>query len=172
MSKPKYLRFETGNDAATVLTKWWHDLEGDRGERAALRRCQSPLEVVFTPAFHGLYRSLLAHGWVDAERLVLVAGLAAHVKKNDPAQAGRSIAAQMAQTKPGGNSAVLSGLRFRRLLKIQSREELFSAMVRVIRLLGGRLDLVDLARSVYDWNDWTRKQWAFDYYNSAPKNEA
>ncbi|MCU0589597.1 MAG: type I-E CRISPR-associated protein Cse2/CasB [Syntrophobacteraceae bacterium] len=172
MGEPKYLRFQPGTDAAEVLTQWWRALEGDRGQRAALRRCGSLLEVVFVPAFHGLYGSLLSHGRVDAEKLALVAGLAAHVKAHVPVSSDGSVAAQMAQARPGGQTALMCGLRFRRLLKIQSREELFPAMVRVIRLLGGRLDLVDLARSVYDWNEWTRRQWAFDYYTRAPRNEA
>ena len=41
----------------------------------------------------------------------------------------------MARPKPASTSAVVSGLRFRRLLKIK-KEELFLALGRVVGLLG------------------------------------
>jgi CRISPR system Cascade subunit CasB len=165
MNGANYLKFEPGTETAETLVQWWKGLEHDRGERAALRRCRSLTEVAFVPSFHRLLRALSQHARVDSERLALVTGLAAHVKGLNP---GTGIAVQMAQTKPGGSSVAVSGLRFRRLLKIQTREELFPAMVRVIALLGGTVNLVSLATSAYDWSEWTRKQWAFDYYSTAP----
>jgi CRISPR system Cascade subunit CasB len=165
MSDVRYVNFAPGTETAEALVAWWKGLERDRGERAALRRCTNLTEVAFVPSYHQLLRVLSPHGKVDAERLALVAGLAARVKGHNP---GVEIAVQMAQTKPGGSSAVVSGLRFRRLLKIQNREELFLALGRVVALLGGTVNLVSLAKSAYEWNEWTRKQWAFNYYSAAP----
>lgn len=165
MNRKKFIKFEAGSKPAEALLLWWHGLEQNRGERAALRRCRNLTEVVFVPSFHHLLHSLSQHGKVDTERLAIVAGLGARVKGYSP---GVEISVQMAQAKPGGSSAVISGLRFRRLLKIQSREELFLALARVIALLGGTVDLVSLAKSAYEWNEWTRKQWAFNYYSTAP----
>lgn len=159
-----YLRFRSDSPEIQALTAWWRGLDEDRGERAILRRCTTLSEVVFSPAYHRLRSSVARIGYVDDEGLALVAGLAVRVKNDNNFG---TIAEQMATGKPDG-SARLSGLRFRRLLKIKGREELFSAMTRVIALLGDNINLRSLAQSVYFWNDRTRKQWAFDYYSKAP----
>jgi CRISPR system Cascade subunit CasB len=77
----------------------------------------------------------------------------------------------MAQSKEAIDSAKVSGLRFRRLLKIQGREELYPAMVRIVAMLGGSINLLSLANSVYWWNERTRKDWAFAYYSKAPSED-
>lgn len=81
-----------------------------------------------------------------------------------------NIAEQMATGKPDG-SARVSGLRFRRLLKVKDQEELFGAMTQVISLVGGTANIQSLAQSVYFWNDRTRKDWAFEYYSKAPTEQ-
>lgn len=169
MSDVRYVRFESASKVEETLLAWWKGLERDRGERAALRRCKNLTEVAFVPCFHRLLRELSSHGKVNSERLALVAGLAARVKGHDP---GAEIAVQMAKSKPGGTTAAVSGLRFRRVLKIENSDELFLALGRIVALLGGTVNLVSLAKSAYDWNQWTRKQWAFDYYSNAPAKEA
>ncbi|MDP2863326.1 MAG: type I-E CRISPR-associated protein Cse2/CasB [Desulfobacterales bacterium] len=170
----KYLNFKKDSPEVQVLIKWWEGLEKERGERAALRRCSTLAEVVFLPSYHLLRRSLLNVGRFDDDRLSLVVGLSARVKANID---GVGIAEQMATGKAVASKdakAKVSGLRFRRLLKVKDREELFSAMTRVIALLGGTVDLQSLARSVYLWNDRyvdIRKEWAFEYYSKAPNEK-
>jgi len=159
-----YLRFRGDSPEIQTLTSWWRGLAEERGERAILRRCGTLSEVVFSPAYHRLRTSVARIGYVDDEGLALVAGLVVQVKNDNNFG---TIAEQMATGKPDG-SARLSGLRFRRLLKVKGREELFSAMSRVIALLGSNVNLQSLAQSVYFWNDRTRKQCAFDYYSKAP----
>ncbi len=160
-----YIDFEKDSEASKVLTDWHKQLEKNRGDRAALRRCASLTEVTFVPTYHRLYRELSKIGRVNVEALALVVVLSAHVKENAHKL---SIAKQMAQGKAKGGSARVSGLRFRRLLKCEVRQALFPAMVRIIALLGASVNLASLAQSVYWWNDKTRKQWAFDYYSTAP----
>jgi len=161
----EYLSFKKNSPEVKKLIEWSDDLEKKyRGERAVLRRCGTLAEVVFSPAYHRLRRTLMNVGRFDDDRLSLVVGLAARFK--DTAD-GAGIAGQMASGKSDG-SARVSGLRFRRLLKVKDREELFIAMIRIIALLGGAVNLQSLAQSVYFWNDITRKEWAFDYYSKAP----
>ena len=62
----------------------------------------------------------------------------------------------------------VSGLRFRRLIRIEDRDELYPHLIRVLGLLDLRTDVVALARDVYLWNEPTRKRWAYDYYAQAP----
>jgi CRISPR system Cascade subunit CasB len=163
------LRFTKDSREAEELVKWWKSLDDNRGERAMLRRCHSLSEVTFSPEYHRLRQSLCHLGEVDDNKLSLVAGLVVHVKPERLDESAR-IAEQMATGKPDG-SARVSGLRFRRLLKVKDREELYAYMIRIIALLGGSSNIQSLAQGVYFWNDITRKNWAFDYYSKAP-NEA
>ncbi|HCX89033.1 MAG TPA: type I-E CRISPR-associated protein Cse2/CasB [Deltaproteobacteria bacterium] len=164
-----YLRFDKDSPEQQALVVWWRELDNNyRGERAALRRSAALAEVAFSPAYHRLRLAVGRFGAVDYEGLALVAGLAARVKKIDGE--GSTIAEQMATGKIDG-SARVSGLRFRRLLKVKEHEALFTSMTRIIALLGGNVNLQSLAQSVYFWNDITRKNWAFEYYSKAT-NEA
>jgi CRISPR system Cascade subunit CasB len=97
--------------------------------------------------------------------LAAVAGLAAHVKSHT---GGASIAQQMAAPKAPGAGARVSGLRFRRLLAVSDRDELYPLLLRVVNLLDGRVNLVSLANSTFWWNERTKKDWAYEYYTTAP----
>jgi CRISPR system Cascade subunit CasB len=164
-----YLKFEHDSPETQALNVWWLALNDNRGDRAELRRCSTLAEVAFTPVYHRLRLDLIKFGAVNADSLALVAGLAARVKSNI---AGNTLAEQMASPKDSKEGkARVSGLRFRRLLKIKEREGLFTAMGRVIALLGGGVNLNNLANSVYYWTDKTRKQWAFEYYTKSPSEQ-
>lgn len=157
--------FDNDSPQTEALLIWWRELEKNRGDRAELRRCHNLTEVAFSPAYHRLRLALIRVGSVNDDRLTLVAGLASRVKVDSP---GNSIAEQMATPKEGSkDKAKVSGLRFRRLLKVKEQEELFTSMSRIIALLGGAVNLRSLAQSVYFWNDKTRKRWAYDYYSKA-----
>jgi CRISPR system Cascade subunit CasB len=162
-----YLNFDKDSPEMQALAAWWHALNENRGDRAELRRCATLAEVAFTPAYHRLRLAVGKFGAPHADGLALVAGLAVRVK-NDIADC--AFAEQMATGKSDG-SARVSGLRFRRLLKAKESEELFTAMGRVVALLGGSVNLQSLAKSVYFWNDRTRKQWAFEYYSKSPSEQ-
>lgn len=168
MRQTTYLSFVGDSSTGQVLTDWWKSLDDNRGDRAALRRCRTPFDVALTPAFHRLRQALRESGRVNDEALALVAGLASHVKENS---ATADFASQMASPKSAGGNAAVSGLRFRRLLRIEEKQELFAALVRTIRLVGGAVNLCSLADSAYWWNENTRKRWASAYYETAPPGE-
>ena len=65
----------------------------------------------------------------------------------------------------------MSGLRFRQLLKIEDPDKLYTTMIRLVRLLGGSVDIVSLANGIYWWNEHTKKEWAYAYYENAPSEE-
>ena len=137
-----------------IVWRWWKSLENDRGARAELRRAGSVTEVAFSPAYHNLYNELPQS---DKEGLACLAGLCAHIKED---RKGVSLGQQMAE----GDKSKVSELRFRRLLAINSQAELYHAMIRIIRLLGGTVNVCDLAKKVYWWNEETKKRLAYDYY--------
>jgi CRISPR system Cascade subunit CasB len=142
-----------------IVLSWWKSLENDRGGRAQLRRAANATEVVFSPAYHRLYNEVSSVD-VDKEALALVAGVCAHVKNNDDSM---PFTRQMAE----GDKPKVSGLRFRRLLAINDRGELYHAMIRIIGLLGGTVSIRDLAKTIYWWNEKTKKRLAYDYYAEA-----
>ena len=162
-----YLGFNKDSDELKEFIAWWEWLSENRGDRAVLRRCGMLAEVVLTPAYHRLRQAVARSGSVYDDGLALLAVIAAKVKTHAP---GNSIAEQMATGKPDG-SARVSGLRFRRLVKAKDHESLFTPLGRVIALLGGEANLESLARSIYFWNDRSRKDWAFDYYTKAPSEK-
>jgi len=77
----------------------------------------------------------------------VVAGVLSHVKTNNPG----SFPVQMAS--PGsieGKKAKVSGLRFRRHLKIDAKDpdKLYGSMIRVVHLLGDDGDIPSLANRI------------------------
>lgn len=165
MEGKKNLFFSSGTKARQVLYEWWSELEKNRGDRAALRHCHDVNEIAFTPSFHRLRKNLLDEFNLNQEALAMVAGVLSHVKNNDT---GSGFAVQMATPSSGSSNARVSGLRFRRLLTIEERRELFASMIRTVRLLDGTANIFDLANSIYWWNEFTKKQWAYDYYTKSP----
>ncbi len=161
--------FTEGDESSELLASWWEGLDQDRGERAALRRAAAPSDVAFGSSFHRLLGRLRRQGYSvggdGTMALAAVAGLAAHVKSHI---GGASIAQQMATPKSPGAGARVSGLRFRRLLAVSDRDELYPLLLRVVRLLDGHVNLVSLANAAFWWNDRTKKNWAYDYYATAP----
>ena len=145
-----------------ALLEWWQCLDEDRGSKAELRRARCPNGVVFSPAYHRLYMRL---HWPenDRDKLAAIAGLAAHVKEHSGTL---KFAEQMALPKCC-DSTIVSGLRFRRILAIEDLDELYRSLIRVLRMLGGKANLLDLAESLYWWNKRTKKDWAYRYFARA-----
>jgi CRISPR system Cascade subunit CasB len=166
----QYLTFAPDSEAGRVLYAWWEGLKDSPGDRAELRRCSELAQVVLTPAYHRLRRELLALGTLSDTALAVLAGVLAHLEQHD---ASSSIAAQMAEKKGSSGTPKVSGLRFRRILKIRDYRDLYIAMVRVVRMLRSpsrtTANLYSLADSIYRWNnDAVRQDWARDYYTAAP----
>lgn len=170
--------YDAQDTSYTILLDWWMGLEADKGERAELKRAENPLRVVFSPAYHDLLYRLQEAGYRlgtgSRERLALLAGLAAHVKRHTTNE--RSLAVQMGSPKPGSDRATVSELRFRRILAIDDLGELYTQLRRAISLLDGTANLIDLARVLFRWQPIAeqnpsdpRKNWAYDYYAAAPQ---
>lgn len=175
MSQDQYLSFSDPQGPDTVaLEEWWEELcqQPNRGNRAELRRSRSPAEVVFAPAYHDLLRRLREAGYAvgpeGARGLAAVAGLAAHLKKQDVKE---SLARQFARPKEPGGAARLSGLRFRRLLDKQELEDLYLPLMRALKMVDNAANLRDLANSLYWWRKDSRKNWAYQYYGTASQEK-
>lgn len=156
--------FEKNAGATTLLTKWWQGLERNKGTRAELRRCSSAIHVTFHPEFPRICSQLapyLEGEWSWETRLATVVGLLSHVRYTSDHKLARAMA---------GNPPEVSELRFRRLLQ-RDRNDLYGAMVRILRMLDNKANLPDLMSSVFYWDDNVRKRWAFDYFPNTPESK-
>lgn len=160
-----------------VLSAWWHGLEHDKGERAALRRAGSLTEVMLSPAFHRLLRELRKTKFGITEsrytKLAAIAGLVARVKKEPESPA--SLATRMGEPKAGGKAPKVAELRVRNLLACDDLEVLYTVLRRALALLDNQANLADLAAIVWHWSPMDdrrpndpRRQMAYDYYAAAP----
>ena len=98
------------------------------------------------------------------DRLAAIAGLLSHIERTEP---GLRLAKQMSE----GHPPVVSELRFRRLLQ-RDRAELYTTMIRVLRMLKGKADIHDVARSVFYWGVKVKKDWAYAYFPNVQKKSA
>ncbi|MBN2733691.1 MAG: type I-E CRISPR-associated protein Cse2/CasB [Methanomicrobiaceae archaeon] len=157
-----YLNFQNG-EISTILGEWWESLDEDRGERAVLRRCKSYEEVAFSPAYYRLRKSLVSAGFsVRNDDLALVAGVISHVRKQS---SEGKFSALMAESKKGASGPVVSEKRFRKLLSVQDKSDLYLTMIRLIKMTDDAAPINDVASGLYWWNERTKKNWAFAYYD-------
>jgi CRISPR system Cascade subunit CasB len=157
----------------TRIFDWWHEMqpaneqEGQRnyrGELAELKRSKSMEEVMLTPRFQVLRRAFLkTERHKDIVACATIAGVLAHVEHNDTKY---PFAEWLAMPKvEGGSESRLSELRFRRLIRIETRKDLFAALIRILPLAGDTAQIGTLARDIYYWNERTRREWTFRYYD-------
>lgn len=169
-----------------ILTDFWKGLENNKGTRAELRRCQNVSEVVITPVCSRMchrVEKLMPTSILWESRFAAVLGLISHLDKNDM----KTVLAEKdndkyieifiePMTHLSGERPVLSELRFRRLLQ-RDQNDIYPAMLRVLRLLGGRTNLFGLAESIFYWKDKIRgdeicKRWAFAYFPNVPEKKS
>lgn len=165
------LSWHKQSDETRVLLEWHASRDEDRAGFAVLRRARSVEDVAFCPAYHRLLHTLRAikNARVEPDDIARVAGLAARTEQHD---ADYRLPERMATPRTGQTTPCVSDLRFRRLLAIEDPEDLFLPLLRVIALLRGEANLLDVARAVCR-NAWTprlRKEWAHSYYEVAQKH--
>lgn len=158
-------------DVPERVYQWWRELaedprgrlkkEGmDRAAMAELRRCHRPTDALFVPVTLSLLQRLPPR-LRESNRALALAAVLGHVREHDPERIARRIGRT---SFDASDSAKLSEGRFRRLLQSECDEELQRAMTRLVRFMGQRVNVHDLARSILFWNDKTRRDWVFDYY--------
>ncbi|MEN8264533.1 MAG: type I-E CRISPR-associated protein Cse2/CasB [Nitrospirota bacterium] len=169
------------DDERQSLLAWWHSLNEKRGDRARLRRAETPDDVLLSePFFHFLQR--MPDDWATRYRLessALVAATLAHVKIP---QDDKSFATQLGTRKEGTDKPKMSELRFEQLQKSRNPEEFFRRLRRAVHLLNGTVNVLSLSDSILHWMkeyqygvDRTPVKrlavsWASDYYEKLPKS--
>lgn len=157
------ITFESGSPEGKAIMGLWKQLQENPGQRAGLRRCRSEAEVMLTPTYQHFCRRHQHNLPVRDRRIAAVVGLVSHLK--EPFDKN-SLPISMSPNP--GDRPVISELRFRRLLE-RSREDLYPAMIRILRMLDGKTNIYALARDIYWWSDNVRRDWAFSYYPRVPE---
>lgn len=162
---------ELSEDSEALLA-WWHELAMHQSDRADLKHCNSINQVALNPLYYNLRKKL---GITRAHKMATatLAAVLAHVTDNAKAK----FAVQMAKSINGTSTPVISDLRFRQIIATKDREdmevedwnELLNAMVRVVKQLNGRVNVIDLASSIYWWNNNTKQRLASYYYRNIPR---
>lgn len=158
------------------IKEWWVWLHSDqaRGERARLRRCQTPQEVLTQKGFLKLGKVLPDWQKYHLLGLATVAGILAHVKT----ETQLSFPVQLGAAKAGMDKPVFSELRFQKLLAASDAEEFYKSLHRAVKQAGEKADPVLLADGILHWHreqstpekfqaqkSW-KYNWANDYYSS------
>lgn len=153
-----------------ALYTWWSSLEHDRGQRATLRRADSPAGILIEPAYWrgpvaALKRAGIELDHADTERLALPVGILAHARA---LAEKHHFARQLALLGKGGQD--VRDVRFRRLLAVhdEDRDGLYRMLIRLTRMLDGVVHTRSIVLGGFYWNDATRLNWARQYY-TAPK---
>ncbi len=172
-------KFSPDSPLGKELAEWWLNLKDDTASCAELRRCDSIAKVVMTPAFQRLCQRLKHYfkndnKWQD--RLAAIIGLASHLKHDQTSSVlvggenrVEKLAEQMVQAT--GDRPVVSELRFRRLLQ-RERNDLYTSMIRILRMLKGDANLYGLAESIFFWGEGIKKRWAYAYFPKVPAKKS
>ncbi len=151
-----------------LIVDWWSELVDDKhkGQRAKLKRCKTREEILLNPDQIRL-KQILKDNKVNG--VEVIASLLANIKNDGSSQ--KKLAEQMASNVKNTSRPWVSEIRFRCLLKCDSREELYPQLLRVIKMLDAKSSMVnvyDLIESIHFWGDDRKRRWAEDYYGNLP----
>lgn len=180
MEKPKYQILKDTSVREKLLT-WRMSLDEKPGERARLRRAESPDDVLLTEAFRR-FLQVMPEAWGSPKQLpasALVAAIVAHANCHEKGQYDNvSFASQLATPRDGDDKPRLSELRFQQLQKSHDPTEFFRRLLRALRILDRNVNIPSLANDALHWMEEYRKGvernpqdrlvfcWASDYYRT------
>ncbi|MFN7169018.1 MAG: type I-E CRISPR-associated protein Cse2/CasB [Pannonibacter sp.] len=177
------------DEAVSEILRWWralhpdgHHHDGDRGQRAQLRRADGPLEALLLPSTLELIsRVTKAQGaaWPRGKsaasaatlRLAGLAILLASARPGDPAGGAMVRFADLLGTPASGSRSAsdepprYSPLRFSALLRAGDDPDQFVRQARRAIAIAGRtpFQMPDFIRSVAGFDDEVRRRWTFEY---------
>ena len=140
-----------GKEPVSEIKKWFALLQKERGWRAELRRADIPESLLLCAGFRGLAKPF--HGWLVNHEwkwlaLAMAAGVAAHVKEIDECA---SFAAQLGKPQRGSKNPPLSPMRFSRLNQAHDHDEFYRLMIRAVRQLDGKVNLISMMDGIFLW---------------------
>ncbi len=154
-----------------ALQRWHTWLNDNRGDRARLRRAESPEDILLTDAFFHFLSQMndASPQWSQHKPMLTsatLAGVLSHVKNDkqtasqiynhkkeaDAPQKTASFAEQLATPADGKSKAPVSELRFQQLQKSPTTDDFYRRVIRAIRLLDGNVNILSLANDIIHWH--------------------
>lgn len=145
--KETFLKEIRTEEAQQNLLKWWREMHEDKGERARLRRCETPAEAALCKTVFRL-RILLPFWNSQPEIPATLAGILSHIEEDD---ARVSFARQLARPKESGGKPLLSEHRFKKLMKSRDWDEFYQSLRRVLPLMRKQANVLSLADGIVRW---------------------
>lgn len=193
MTKKSEYKFLRRGEIQQELRQWHTDLHAARGhgQRAMLRRCTVPREILLLSSFYG-FRSQLSSYLSDITlkddvnrslAMATIVGLFSHIKNDN---ASHSFASQLYGVSHEKSPPLVSELRFSQLQKSRDWDEFYRRLRRIIPLLGNQVNLISLADNILHWgydlendNDVVHSKpanrllvcWAKDYFKAKAEAE-
>lgn len=173
-----------------AIRAWWEEINSQKGRglRASLRRCAELSDAWQSEGFRALLLKTHTLWKIDGQTwrftaLAIFAAIAAHVKTDDEKA---DFGAQLGY--PKGNGPRLSVLRFTRLQRARTPDDLLRQLRRAVKMLEGKVNLIDLADSILCWcreadeiarhryshrpaTEFVRIRWAMAYYQAGTADE-
>lgn len=158
--------------AAQTALRWWRDMQpdpqgrrpGNRGALARLRRADVQ-EAMRQPETILLFRACGQTEPRQLPRIALTAAVLAQVRTDTGPSI--SVARMLGPDEPmKPETALMSPLRFRRIMEATSEAEELMLLRRMVALLGGAAPVADLAASILDWGEARRLRWTYDYWGA------
>ena len=175
---------------------WWSRLQpreaegrmipGDRAAVARLKRAANIMEAAAEPATGDLYEKLgranpddvrrnfsKEEATQDLPRAALLAAVLAHVRDDD--RKNKSVAEAIGAPRGGEDTtALITPIRFKRLVAAREADDLLIAFRRVVAILGKTANVKDLAMQLLAWTDpddrtadIARTRFAFAYHGAS-----
>jgi len=175
----------TGSEQKAMA--FWHGrwLKNNLADRARLRRAERAEDVLLSNAFFTFLKKMPEDFPVkvfENKKMFAgsaVAGLLSHVKEHKPSG---SFAKQLGTPAVGRtDTPPMSELRFQQLLKSRNTDDFYLRIVRAIRLLDGKVNIISLANDILHWHLEFNNQpdrnpanrlavrWATDYFTVPSK---
>jgi CRISPR system Cascade subunit CasB len=102
----------------------------------------------------GLYRISVTHNkYRPVEAIGILAALLAKVDSSAFSESTDSFAAQLGKSKDSTTRPAMSELRFQNMQKAADWDELFIRLRRAVDLLGGKVNILSLANTVFLWGE-------------------
>ena len=149
----KQLRPETimkDKEIWETVNHWWEGMKERRGDRALLRRCREPGEVLLCASFYELEDTLPR--WPQGQMMALaaIAGLLSHVNTHTPMDAKGnpfSFPSQLGAPKAESSTPRMSENRFRQLIKSRNWQEFYFRMRRAVLMLKRNANITSLSKT-------------------------
>ena len=179
----KYIMLKEAEQRRAFM-EWWRQMNpkpgakrpAHSGRRAELRRALIPADVLTTEGFSALAEQI-GERYTKNDRLLLAlaaaAGITSHVRENAESQ---TFAAQLGSPK---GEPVFSPLRFARLQQAHDLDMFYRSMIRAVRQLGGKANVLSIADGVLQWaqEEWSKEyqsnprhrlrvRWGLDYFRN------